>query len=43
MISISQALLLNTKRFGILPISREKIVEEYRCRVPGKGWVLGIF
>jgi hypothetical protein len=43
MISISQALLSNTKKFGVLPMSRDKRVEEYRCRVPSRDWVLGIF
>jgi hypothetical protein len=43
MISISKAFLSNTTRFGVLLISRKKRNEEYGCRVPNKGWALGIF
>jgi hypothetical protein len=30
-------------RFGVLPISRKKRVEKYKCRIPSRGWILGIF
>jgi hypothetical protein len=35
--------LLNIARLGLVTISRKKRFEEYRCRVLGKGWVLGVF
>jgi hypothetical protein len=35
--------LPNIARLGLVTISRNKIFEKYRYRVPGKGWVLGIF
>ncbi len=34
----------NIARLGLINIvSRKKRFEEYRCRVPDKGWVLGVF
>jgi len=35
--------LRNIARLGLIIVSRKKRFEEYRCRVPNKGWVLGIF
>jgi hypothetical protein len=43
MISISTTLLSNTIRFGFVPACEEKKIEECRCRVPNKGWILGIY
>jgi hypothetical protein len=36
-------LLSNTIRFGYVPDCGEKKGEECRCRVPGIGWILGIY
>ncbi len=30
-------------RLGFKPINKKKRAQEYKCRVQGKGWVLGIF
>jgi hypothetical protein len=35
--------LPNIASLGLITISRKKRFEEYRCRVPSKGWVLGVF
>jgi hypothetical protein len=42
-ISISPSLLSNTIRFGFILICSKSKAEECRCRVLGKGWVLGIY
>jgi hypothetical protein len=42
-ISISMALLLNTIKFGFIPVCSKSRGEDYRCRVPNEGWILGIY
>jgi hypothetical protein len=41
-ISISMILLLNTIKFGFVPAYGKKKVEECGCKVPSRGWILGI-
>jgi hypothetical protein len=43
-ISISMALLQNTTKFGFVPIcTKKKKVKEFRCKIIGKGWIMGIY
>jgi hypothetical protein len=41
-ISIFMKLFSNTTELGLVHVYK-KINEECRCRVPSKGWILGIF
>jgi hypothetical protein len=43
MVSISMTLLQNTVIFGFIPICKENKVEECKCKIPGKGWILGVY
>ncbi len=42
-IFISTSLLLNAIRFGFILICNKSRIEKCRCRLPGKGWILGVY